>query len=64
MVIIQHQLVHMLGTYHLVFFKISLFMKIVVHGGEKEINIHVHKNDCLSFICLNEHIRIDMIIVE
>lgn len=39
-------------------------MKIVVHGGEKEINIHVHTNDCLSFICLNEHIGIDMIIVE
>lgn len=39
-------------------------MKIVVHGGEKEINIHAHKNDCLSFICLNEHIGIDMIIVE
>lgn len=39
-------------------------MIIVVYGGEKEINIYVYKNDCLSFICLNEYIGIDMIIVE
>lgn len=54
----------MLGTYHLVF-----FLNFIIHDnrcpwGEKEINIHVHKNDCLSFISLNEHIGINMIIVE
>lgn len=54
----------MLGMYYFVFFKILLFMIIVVYGGEKEINIYVYKNDCLSFICLNEYIGIDMIIVE